>query len=86
MQSRPYPTRNLYLTAMAELPDDALLDLVADASIAVAQGSGRPGAERGFKKDKALLDAARTACTLYSMYEKRIRERRSALQEVRANL
>jgi len=72
-----YATRKLYATAMAELEDSQLLELLANASAAVAQHSKDVEAgDDEVPQCKALLDAAQMACTLYSIYEKRVWRRR----------
>ena len=71
-------TRNLYLTAIAEVDDVQLLELVAGADLALEQHSKdiTAGKDRVAKR-KAWLDAAQMARTLYSAYEKRMRDRTS---------
>jgi len=71
-----YLTRNLYLTAIAELDDVQLLELVAGADVALEQHSKdiTAGKERVAKR-KAWLNAAQMARTLSSAYEKRMRDR-----------
>lgn len=72
--------RRLYMTAIAELDDDQLLELVAGAGVALAQHSKQieAGRERAPKCD-ALFDAVHMACTLFSIYEKRTQESLSAI-------
>lgn len=78
-----YPMRRLYMTAIAELDDDQLLELVAGAGVALAQHSKdiEVGRER-VAKCRALLEAAQTARTLCSVYEERMQESLSGSRAV----
>lgn len=79
-----YPTRNLYLTAIAELDDDQLLELVAGASMVLEEYSkDTETREEAVAKRKALLDTAQMAAMLHSSYEQRARERKLRSGRVR---
>jgi len=69
-----HPTPNLYLTAIAELDDIGLFEMVAGAGVILAQYSKdmEEIPENAGLRRKALLDATRTAHTLYTAYQERM--------------
>jgi hypothetical protein len=85
--SNPQRMRNLYLTALAELDDDQLVELVAGASGAFTQESNplQAGNEGG-TNHIAFIEAAQTARMLCLVLEGRMQGGKSLAGDSRPRL